>query len=120
MNSLKEEYVHPRENDAKRATCPWGKFIYQRKNDVGRFRECSLIKRACSPRGTFTPVNDKIVGNVNSPRNKARERHVSPAKLVFPGGRHSSPREEVVEKKKPMRCIIPLIGGMWYNTKKFP
>ena len=37
----------------------------------------------------------------------ARKRHVSPAIPVFPIGRPSSLREEVVEKEKPVRCIIP-------------
>ena len=44
--------------------------------------------------------------NFTSPRNLAGEKHVSPAILVFPRGRPSSPREEVVENEKTVRCII--------------
>ena len=96
-NSPEEEFVSLRENDAKRATSPWGRFISPRENDIGRLRECSS-------RGKFTLVNDKIVGKVNSPRKKARERHVSLGRLVLPRGRPNYLREEVVEKEKPMRC----------------
>ena len=86
-----------------------------RENDIGRLRECSSIKRACSPRGKFTPINDKIVGKVNSLRKKVGERHVSLARLVFLGGRPSSPRKEVVEKEKPIRCIVPPVVSLSYR-----
>ena len=59
-----------------------------------------------SLRGRFFSSREKIVDNFTSPRNLERERHFSPTKLVFPRGRPSSPREEVVENEKPMRCII--------------
>ena len=45
--------------------------------------------------------------NFTSLRNLAGERHVSSVGLVFLRGRPSSPREEVVEKEKTVKCIIP-------------
>ena len=60
-----------------------------------------------SPRGRFFSSKEKIVDNFTSPRNLAGERHVSPTRTVFLRGRPSSPREEVAEKEKPVRCIIP-------------
>ena len=48
----------------------------------------------------------KIADNFTSLRNLARERHVSPARPFFLRGRPISPRVEVVEKEKPMRCMI--------------
>ena len=63
--------------------------------------------------------------NFTSPRKKAGKKHVSPTIPVFPRGRLSSPREEVTEKKNPMRCIIPpmvSLGQRWHvvQHKKFP
>ena len=98
-----------------RTQTAWGRFISPRENDIGRLRECSSIKRACSPRGKFSLVNDKIVGKVYSLRKKAGERHVSLARLIFPRGRPSSPREEVVEKEKPIRCIIAPVVSLTYR-----
>ena len=73
-----EEFVPHREKVVERPTPPWGRFISPRENDVGKFRECSSRKRVFSPRGKFTPLNGKIAGKDNSPRKKARERHVYP------------------------------------------
>ena len=69
------------------------------ENDSGRFIECSSRNRAFFPRGKFTPLNDKIAGKVNSLRKNVGERHVYPAKPVFPRGKPSYPREEVAEKE---------------------
>ena len=78
-----------------------------------------------SPRGRFFSSREKIADNFTSPRKKAWKRHVSPTIPIFLGGRCSSLREEVAEKEKLVRCIIPPVvyfvkGGMWYNTKNFP
>ena len=59
---------------------PWGRFTTPRENDAGNFREYSLRNKAFSPRGKFTPPNDKAIGKVTVPRKKAN-------KLVFPGER---------------------------------
>ena len=48
--------------------------------------------RACSLRGKFPPLNDKISRKVNSPRKKSWERHVSPLRPMFPKGGPISPR----------------------------
>ena len=180
MDFLEEEFILHKEKVIEKPTPPWRRFISPRENDVGRFIECSSRKRAFSPRGKFTPLNEKYVGKVNSPRKKARERHVSPLMPMFPKGgpispryrmmftrdnftslrgrffslrekiadnftsrrkkarkRHvsptrlvfleggpNSPREEVVEKEKPMRCIVPLMvspSQRWHvvQHKKF-
>ena len=73
----------------------------------------SLIGRLFSSR-------EKIADNFTSLRKKARERHVSPARPIFPRGRLSSPREE-----KHVRCIIPPMvspSQRWHvvQHKKFP
>ena len=60
-----------------------------------------------SLRGRFFSSKEKIADNFTYIRNLARERHVSLAIPVFPRGRPSFPREEVVEKEKHVRCIIP-------------
>ena len=60
-----------------------------------------------SPRGRFFSSKKKIADNFTSPRNLAGERHVSPTKPVFLRSRPNSRREEVAEKEKPMRSIIP-------------
>ena len=60
-----------------------------------------------SPRGRYFSSKEKIVDNFTSQRNMTGERHVSPTRSVFPRGRPSSPREEVAEKEKPVRCINP-------------
>ena len=78
-----------------------------------------------SPRGRLFSSKEKIVDNFTFPTNLARERHVSPAIPVFLRGRHNFPREEVVEKEKPVRCIIPPMvssGQRWHvvQYKKFP
>ena len=78
-----------------------------------------------SPRGRFFSLKEKIADNFTSPRNLAWEGHVSPARPVFPRSRSSSPMEEVAEKEKSVRCIIPPVfllvkGGIWHNTKNFP
>ena len=65
-----------------------------------------------SPRGRFFSSKEKIVDNFTSPRNLAREIHVSPAIPVFLRGRPNSPREEVAEKEKSMRCIIPPVVSL--------
>ena len=64
-------------------------------------------KKACSPRGRFSSLKEKIVDNFTSPRNLVGERHVSLVIPIFLRGRPSSPREEAVKKEKHVRCIIP-------------
>ena len=49
-------------------------------------------KKDFSPRGKFTPLNDKITRKVNSPRKKAGERHVYPLRPMFPKDGLISPR----------------------------
>ena len=78
-----------------------------------------------SPRGRFFSSKEKIADNFTSPRILAGERHISPTKPIFLRGRPSSPRKEVVEKEKPVRCIIPPMvspGQRWHvkQHKKFP
>ena len=87
-----EEFVPPREKVVERPTPPWGRFIFPRENDAGKSRECSSRKKSFSPRGKFTPLNDKIVGKVNSLREKVGERHVYPLGPMFPKGGPISPR----------------------------
>ena len=70
MNSLGDGFVPLREKAVERPAPPWGRFIASRKNDVGRFRECSSRRKAFSPRGKFTPPNDKVVGKVIVSRKK--------------------------------------------------
>ena len=75
--------------------------------------------------GRFFPSKEKIADNFTFPRNLAGERHVSPARPIFLRGIPSSPREEVAEKEKLMRCIISLVvspGQRWHvvQHKKFP
>ena len=65
-----------------------------------------------SPRGRHFSSKEKIVDNFTSQRNMTGERHVSPARPVFPRGRPSSPREEVAEKENPVRCINPLVVSL--------
>ena len=59
-----------------------------------------------SPRCRFFSSKEKIAKNFTSPRNLAGERHISPTRPVLLRGRPSSPREEIVEKEKPVSCII--------------
>ena len=78
-----------------------------------------------SPRGRFFFSREKIADNFTSLRKKAGKRHVSPTIPIFLRGRPSSPREEVVEKEKLVRCIIPLMvspSQRWHvvHHKKFP
>ena len=77
MNSPGDGFVSPREKVVERPTPPWGRFNVPRENDVDKFRECSSRNRAFSPRGKFTPLNDKVIGKVTFPRKKAN-------KKVFP------------------------------------
>ena len=70
-----------------------------------------------SPRGRFFSSKEKIADNFTSPRNLVGERHISLARLVFLRGRPNSPREEVAEKEKSVRCIIPPMvshGQRWH------
>ena len=62
-----------------------------------------------SPRGRLFSLREKIANNFTSPRILVEERNVSPTIPVFPRGRPSSPREEIAEKEKSVRCIIPLV-----------
>ena len=78
-----------------------------------------------SPRGRFFSSKKKIADNFTSLRNLTGERHVSPTIPVFLRGKPSSPREEVVEKAKHVRFIIPHVvspGQRWHvvHHKKFP
>ena len=61
------------------------------------------------PRGGVFSLKEKIANNFTSPRNLARERHLSPTIPIFLRGRPSSPMVDVVEKENPVRCIIPLV-----------
>ena len=75
-----------------------------------------------------------LADNFTSLRNLARERHVSLAIPVFLKGRPNSPREEVVEKEKPVRYIIPPVVSpyqrwhvvqqslmyLWKSKRKMP
>ena len=64
-----------------------------------------------SPRDRFFSLREKIANNFTFPRKKVGERH------VFLRGRPSSPREEVAEKEKLVRCIIPHVvssGQRWH------
>ena len=70
-----------------------------------------------SQRGRFFSLKENIADNFTSPRNLARERHVSPAIPIFPRGIPNSPKEVVVDKEKPVRCIIPhmvSLGQRWH------
>ena len=76
------------------------------------------IDNLTSPRGRFFSSRENIANNFTSPKKKVGERHVSPTKPVFQRGRPNSPREEVVEKEKPVRCIIPpmVSPGQWWHV----
>ena len=114
-----------------------------------RYRMMFTRDNFTSPRVRFFSLREKIVDNFTSPRHKVGERHVYPVRPVFPRGGPSSPRykvmsprykftspkdmvgnkpvfsrEEVSEKEKPMRCIIPPMvspGQRWHvvQHKKF-
>ena len=78
-----------------------------------------------SPRGRFFSSREKIADNFTSSRNLAGERHVSPTKIVFLRVGPNSPRKEVANKEKPVRCIFPpmvSLGQRWHvvQHKKFP
>ena len=60
-----------------------------------------------SPRGRFFSSKKKIADNFTSPRNLVGERDASPTRPDFLRSRPCSRSEEVVEKEKPMRSIIP-------------
>ena len=61
MISLRDGFVLPKEKAAEMPTPLRGRFTTLRENDAGRFRECSSKNRVFSPRGKFTPLNDKAV-----------------------------------------------------------
>ena len=69
-NSQGDGFVPPREMTVERTTTPWGRFTTPREFDAGMFRECSSRSRDFSPRGKFTPLNDKVEGKVTVLRNK--------------------------------------------------
>ena len=74
-----------------------------------------------SPKGRFFFSKEKIADNFTNPRDLVGERHVSPVIPVFLRGRPNSPRQEVVEKEKPVRCIIPLMvstGQRWHVVQE--
>ena len=73
MNSSVDGFVPLREKVVERPTSPWGKFTTSKENDAGRFKEHSSRKRAFTPRGKFTPLNEKIVRKIVVPRKKANE-----------------------------------------------
>ena len=78
-----------------------------------------------SLRCRFFSSKEKIADNFTSPRNLAGERHDSQSIPIFLRGRPSFPKEEVVEKEKLVRCIIPPMvspGQRWHviQHKKFP
>ena len=77
MNSQLDRFVPPKEIVVERHTPPRGRFTGPKENDADRFREYSSRNRAFSPRGKFTPLNDKVLGKVTVPRKKAN-------KLIFP------------------------------------
>ena len=71
------------------------------ENDTCRFRECSSRNKAFSPRGKFISpkgrfflLREKIADNFTSSREKAREGHVPPIRLVLIGRGLSSPTGE--------------------------
>ena len=78
-----------------------------------------------SLRGRFFSSKERIADNFTPPRDLAGERLVSPTRPIFLRGRLSSPRKEVAEKEKPIRCIIPHVVSpyqRWHvvQHKKFP
>ena len=83
MNSPEDEFVPLREKGAKWIASPRGRFISPRENDAGRFKEFSSRKKACSLRGKFPPLNDKISGKASSPKKKAWERLFILSSLCF-------------------------------------
>ena len=91
-NSSKDEFVPPREQVVKRPTPLRDRFTALRKNDAGKFKECSSRNIVFSLRGKFTLPNNKVVGKVTSSRELAGKGHVPPVRHVFPGGGPSSPR----------------------------
>ena len=100
MNSLEEEFILPREKVIEKPIPLWGMFISLRENDTSRFKECSSRKRAFSPRGKFTLLNEKSAWKVKSLRKKAGERHVSPLRLMIPKGGPISPRNKMMFTKE--------------------
>ena len=103
------------------------------------------------PKGKIFSPREKIADNFTSPRKKAKGGHVSLVKSIFPKGGPNSPRyrvisprckftslknmvgnkpdfsrEVVVEKERPMRCIIPPMvspSQRWHvvhHKKNFP
>ena len=76
MNSLGDGFVSPKEKTVERPTPQRDRFTTPRKNDVGRFKECSSRNKSFSLRSKFTPPNDKAIGKVTVPRKNAN-------KLVF-------------------------------------
>ena len=77
------------------------------------------------PRGRFFSSRENIENNFTSPRKKVGGKTCCSGIPVFPGGRPNSPREEVAEKEKLVRCIIPPVvslGQRWHvvQHKKFP
>ena len=76
------------------------------------------IDNFTSLRGRLFSLRDNIANNLTSLKKKVGERHVSPTKPIFPRGRPNSPREEVVKKEKPVRCIIPpmVSSCQWWHV----
>ena len=87
------------------------------ENDAGRFSECSLRNRAFSPRGKFTPLNDKALGKVTIPRKKAN-------KPVFPreGAEGRFPRGGFRDRVVPLskRRFLPKDRITPPNGRFFP
>ena len=95
-NSLEEEFILPRVKAIEKPTPLWGWFISPTENDACRFKECSSRKIGFSLKRKFTPLNEKFAAKVNPPRKKARERHVSPLRPMFPKGGQISRRYKMM------------------------
>ena len=96
----------PRKKVGERHVYPLGLMFPKGAPISPRYRMKFTMDNFTPPIGIFFSLKKNIADNFTSTRNLARERHVSPAIPIFPGGRPSSPRDEVVEKEKPVRCII--------------
>ena len=138
-------FISPRENDVgkfrkcssrKRVFSPRGKFTSLNGKIVGK--DNSPRKKA-GERHVYPLMPMFLKGGPISPRYKnevhqgrfhfskefGRGKTCFSSHTCFLKGRASSPMEEVVEKEKPMKCIIPLVvspGQRWHvvQHKKFP
>ena len=107
----------PRKNIGERHVHPL-KLMFPKGGHISpRYIMKFTMDNFTSPRGRFFSSKEKIADNFTSSRNLAGERQVSPSKPIFLRGKPSFPREEIVEKGKSVRCIIPLVvspGQRWH------